>query len=163
MGRKQQKGQGGRGGVKSSGQRIEHKEAFQRMNFLYQAAVLMASTPVATNRKQESTTLTSEPSANIKQNKCNTISGLGRFYAHTLRQVERKLVLRSHPYVKRTMCKYCEGILLCGVTASVRTSTRGKNTWLQTVCKECQHAKSLPVMHGKELHAERAAVQDIGK
>ncbi|KAG8451942.1 hypothetical protein GDO86_003942 [Hymenochirus boettgeri] len=74
---------------------IKDKEAFQRLNFLYQAAhCVLAQNP-----------------ENIQ---------LARFYCHTLRTVSKRLVLRNDPSVKRTICKRCSALLISGVTTSIR-------------------------------------------
>ncbi|PKC60239.1 Rpr2-domain-containing protein [Rhizophagus irregularis] len=70
---------------------IQHREIYQRMNFLYQAATLMT-----------------------------TITSLGRFYINTMKTIGTKQVLRIDPSIKRTICKRCETILLPGVTSKVR-------------------------------------------
>ncbi|KAG7488352.1 hypothetical protein MATL_G00034450 [Megalops atlanticus] len=74
---------------------IKDKEAFQRLNFLYQAAhCVLAQNP-----------------ENVE---------LARFYCYTQRTISKRLVLRQDPSVKRTMCKKCYSLLVPGVTATVR-------------------------------------------
>ncbi|XP_036378265.1 ribonuclease P protein subunit p21 isoform X2 [Megalops cyprinoides] len=74
---------------------IKDKEAFQRLNFLYQAAhCVLAQNP-----------------ENVE---------LARFYSYTQRTISKRLVLRQDPSVKRTMCKKCYSLLVPGVTATVR-------------------------------------------
>ncbi|XP_078524589.1 ribonuclease P protein subunit p21 [Lissotriton helveticus] len=77
-----------------SGQ-VKDKEAFQRLNFLYQAAhCVLAQNP-----------------ENIE---------LSRFYCFTERTISKRLVLRQDPSIKRTVCKMCYTLLIPGVTATVR-------------------------------------------
>eukprot|EP00079_Xenopus_tropicalis_P032877 XP_017946648.1 PREDICTED: ribonuclease P protein subunit p21 isoform X1 [Xenopus tropicalis] len=74
---------------------IKDKEAFQRLNFLYQAAhCVLAQNP-----------------ENVE---------LARFYCHTERMISKRLVLRQDPSVKRTICKKCSSLLISGVTSTVR-------------------------------------------
>uniref|UniRef100_A0A8D0B6S0 Ribonuclease P/MRP subunit p21 n=1 Tax=Salvator merianae TaxID=96440 RepID=A0A8D0B6S0_SALMN len=74
---------------------IKDKEAFQRLNFLYQAAhCVLAQNP----ENQE----------------------LARFYCHTQNSISRRLVLRQDSSVKRTICKSCFSLLIPGVSSTVR-------------------------------------------
>ncbi|KAJ8376817.1 hypothetical protein SKAU_G00073970 [Synaphobranchus kaupii] len=96
---------------------IKDKEAFQRLNFLYQAAhCVLAQNP-----------------ENVE---------LARFYCFTQRTISKRLVLRQDPSVKRTMCKKCCSVLVPGVTASVR-QRRGRNRERVTLvrCVSCGQTK----------------------
>ncbi|XP_053310970.1 ribonuclease P protein subunit p21 [Spea bombifrons] len=74
---------------------IKDKEAFERLNFLYQAAhCVLAQNP-----------------ENVE---------LARFYCQTQRVISKRLVLRQDPSVKRTICKRCSSLLIPGVTSTVR-------------------------------------------
>ncbi|XP_069507607.1 ribonuclease P protein subunit p21 [Ambystoma mexicanum] len=96
-----------------SGQ-IKDKEAFQRLNFLYQAAHCVLS----------------QNPENIE---------LARFYCHTERTISKRLVLRRDPSVKRTICKRCHSLLLPGITATVRQRRRRNHRPRRTVvrCISC--------------------------
>ncbi|XP_033124434.1 ribonuclease P protein subunit p21-like [Anneissia japonica] len=92
-----------------------YKDAFQRMNFLYQAAHL---------------TLKQDPD-NLE---------LVRFYIYTMKMIAQRLVLRIEPEIKRTICKKCSLLLVPGVTAISRQ--RGKREQHQVVtCISCGHLK----------------------
>ncbi|XP_060615366.2 ribonuclease P protein subunit p21 [Anolis sagrei] len=91
---------------------IKDKEAFQRLNFLYQAAhCVLASNP----ENQE----------------------LARFYCHTQNSISRRLVLRQDPSVKRTICKSCFSLLVPGVSATVRQRKRRNQRWTAVQCLKC--------------------------
>ncbi|KAK4021695.1 ribonuclease P protein subunit rpr2 [Daphnia magna] len=70
-------------------------DGFHRMNFLYQASVVM---------------LNAVPS-------CPSISS---FYGTNIVSIGKKLQLKLDPSLKRTMCKGCKGLLIPGKTAEVR-------------------------------------------
>ncbi|XP_071954302.1 ribonuclease P protein subunit p21-like [Antedon mediterranea] len=92
-----------------------YKDAFQRMNFLYQAAHLT-----------------------LKQDPEN--EELVRFYIHTMRMIAQRLVLRIEPEIKRTICKKCSLLLVPGITAITRI--RGKREHHRVVtCKSCGQVK----------------------
>ncbi|XP_029905585.1 ribonuclease P protein subunit p21 [Myripristis murdjan] len=74
---------------------VKDKEAYQRLNYLYQAAHCVLS-----------------------QNPENV--ELARFYCFTQKTIARRLVLRQDPSVKRALCKKCCSLLVPGVTATSR-------------------------------------------
>ena len=98
MGKKKQKN--------SEPRLIQHREIYQRMNFLYQAATLM-------------TTITTDTQPQTPSNSKN-LASLGRFYVNTMKTIGTKQVLRIDPSIKRTICKRCDTILLPGVTSRIR-------------------------------------------
>jgi hypothetical protein len=76
----------------------ENTQVYQRMNFLHQAAVLLASIPkeVAT---AESKDLSNDPKRITTNYTIDTahepaLSPLSRHYCNTMKQISRKLVLR---------------------------------------------------------------------
>ncbi|KAL2089590.1 hypothetical protein ACEWY4_014278 [Coilia grayii] len=98
---------------------IKDKEAFQRLNFLYQAAhCVLAQSP-----------------ENVE---------LARFYCHTQKTIARRLVLRQDPSVKRSVCQRCCGLLVPGVTGTVRQrKRRGKRSATVLRCVSCGHTRKL--------------------
>ncbi|XP_062412986.1 ribonuclease P protein subunit p21 isoform X2 [Sardina pilchardus] len=98
---------------------IKDKEAFQRLNFLYQAAhCVLSQSPENTE--------------------------LARFYCFTQKTIARRLVLRQDPSVKRTICKRCCGLLVPGVTATLRQRKRkGKRSVTMLRCLSCGQTKKL--------------------
>ncbi|XP_053563530.1 ribonuclease P protein subunit p21 isoform X2 [Bombina bombina] len=95
---------------------IKDKEAFQRLNFLYQAAhCVLAQNP-----------------ENVE---------LARFYCHTERMISQRLVLRQDPSIKRTICKRCSSLLLPGVTSTVRQKKHHGQRRTVVRCLSCGHTK----------------------
>ena len=76
----------GRDDASSSGGPLRQREAYMRMNFLFQAAQLTASGPAA----------------------CLPLS---RFYAATMRKIGSRLTIRSSPPLKSDTCKVCYSLL----------------------------------------------------
>jgi ribonuclease P protein subunit RPR2 len=123
---------------------IQHREIYQRMNFLYQAATLMTTITAQPSLTSTSTTTSAaqQPSlsnqeqglqqgqskiikSNATTNTTNldntkNLASIGRFYINTMKTIGTKQVLRIDPSIKRTICKRCETILLPGVTSKVR-------------------------------------------
>ncbi|XP_031567119.1 ribonuclease P protein subunit p21-like [Actinia tenebrosa] len=92
-----------------------NKDAFTRINFLYQAA----SITLATNPRN---------------------TGLVRFYMNSLTSVAQKNVLRLDPSIKRTVCKKCHSLLVPGVTCKVRTKAK-RECHVVVTCLCCKKVK----------------------
>ncbi|XP_068174537.1 ribonuclease P protein subunit p21 [Antennarius striatus] len=98
---------------------IKDKDAYQRLNYLYQAAHCVLS-----------------------QNPENV--ELARFYCFTQRTIAKRLVLRQDPSVKRTLCKKCSSLLIPGVTATARQRRKkGKTRFTVVSCLSCGQSKTL--------------------
>ncbi|XP_071005460.1 ribonuclease P protein subunit p21-like isoform X2 [Oncorhynchus clarkii lewisi] len=96
---------------------VKDKEAFQRLNFLYQAAHCVLS----------------QTSENVE---------LARFYCFTQKTIAKRLVLRQDPSVKRTLCKKCCSLLVPGVTATARQRrTKHRNRMTVLRCLRCGQCK----------------------
>ncbi|KAM9797463.1 ribonuclease P protein subunit p21 [Syngnathus typhle] len=98
---------------------VKDKEAYLRLNYLYQAAhSVLAENP-----------------ANVE---------LARFYCFTQRTIAKRLVLRQDPSVKRTICKKCCSLLIPGLTATIRQRKRGKKRRVTVLrCLSCKQSKTL--------------------
>ncbi|XP_031724172.1 ribonuclease P protein subunit p21 [Anarrhichthys ocellatus] len=98
---------------------MKDKDAYQRLNYLYQAAHCVLS-----------------------QNPENV--ELARFYCFTQKTIARRLVLRQDPSVKRTLCKKCCSLLVPGVTASTRQRRKNRKARFTVVrCLSCEQSKTL--------------------
>ncbi|XP_032381974.1 ribonuclease P protein subunit p21 [Etheostoma spectabile] len=97
---------------------LKDKDAYQRLNYLYQAAhCVLAQNP-----------------ENVE---------LARFYCFTQRTIARRLVLRQDPSVKRSLCKKCCSLLIPGVTASTRQRRKNSRTRFTVVrCLSCGQSKT---------------------
>jgi len=65
---------------------------------------------------------------------------LAHFYNFNLRQISQKLVLRISPYIKQTICKHCDQILIPGKTALYRIRPRRQCHTIIT-CTTCGKVK----------------------
>ncbi|KAI9025696.1 RNAse P Rpr2/Rpp21/SNM1 subunit domain-containing protein [Hyaloraphidium curvatum] len=122
---------------------VQHKEAFMRMNHLYQAAVLMTGMARAAAAPGADAASDPKPAEKAKEAaQDQSMVNLGSYYAHLMRTVGKKLVIRADPSVKRTICKYCDAVLLPGIGADVRTKSKpNKRTSIR--CRRCGRARSL--------------------
>ncbi|KAM4700897.1 ribonuclease P protein subunit p21-like [Discoglossus pictus] len=109
---------------------IKDKEAFQRLNFLYQAAhCVLAQNP-----------------ENVE---------LARFYCHTERMISKRLVLRQDPSVKRTICKRCSSLLVPGITSTVRQKKHHGQRQTVVRCLSCGLTKRFINNPNYQLWCER--------
>lgn len=102
---------------------VPHKDQYQRISFLYQAANAMAFDPAT--------------------------EALGRMYTRAMKDTAKKSVLRLSPTVKRSVCKKCNRVLINGYTVKTRitNSSRMANDTsdvLELVCV-CGEVKRFPV------------------
>ncbi|XP_013080648.2 ribonuclease P protein subunit p21-like [Biomphalaria glabrata] len=97
------------------GPRFVHKEIFQRVNFLYQAAQMV-----------------------LKQDPKNI--ELCRYYISTMKTVAEKHVIRIHPCIKRTYCKKCNVVFVSGKTCRIRSRSQSEKHTVVT-CLLCGNIK----------------------
>ncbi len=107
-----------------------NKDAFCRMNYLYQAAH----------------TLLRESPQNIE---------LVRHYTHILQSIAKKQVLRIHPEIKRQLCKKCCMLLVPGVTCTVRKKGKTQKHIVVT-CLDCTSVKRFPTRANYQLWVDQA-------
>ncbi|CAJ0847396.1 2608_t:CDS:2 [Entrophospora sp. SA101] len=131
----------GGGGGEPSSRQIQHRELYQRMNFLYQAATLMTTTSTSNN-------------SSIVSNDNNKLASVGRFYINTMKTIGKKQVIRMDPSVKRTLCKKCETLLLPSITSHVRIKSCPE-PGLQITCKYCNAKKKFSTHKDLKLDLEK--------
>ena len=93
--------------------KIPNKEAIERMNYLYQLA-------------HEALKVNNE--------------GLARFYIYTMKGIAKRCVIRLDPSIKRTICKYCNSLLISGITMRTRISSN-RETHVIQICLYCDNQK----------------------
>ena len=93
--------------------KVQNKDALERMNYLYQLAY-------------KSLDLGNE--------------ALARFYIFTMTGIAKRLAIRLDPSIKRTICKYCNSLLVAGITMRVRISPKRETHVIQT-CLYCGQQK----------------------
>ncbi|CAI8024690.1 Ribonuclease P protein subunit p21 [Geodia barretti] len=123
MGKKQKRG--------SKQSIVPHREAFMRMNFLFQASLAV---------------LSANPSH----------PQLSRFYVHTMKNVGKRLVLRMDPGMKRMLCKGCDSLLVPGVTATHRVRAH-RETHVVVKCLTCGNVKRFPTRPDYQLWSDNPA------
>lgn len=145
---------------------VPNKASYCRLSFMYQAASFLAAE--SANQSQASDQAASQktgPDMNMEidgqhfdpsnAEKNRRVATQTRTMSHRLladfRSVSLKSQIRVSPAMKRTICKFCDTLLVEGQTctsAVENTSKGGKKPWadvLVTTCHTCHHAKRFPV------------------
>jgi RNase P subunit RPR2 len=104
-------------------------EAATRINYLYQAAIVIA-------KKKKKSSKAKEFSRRV----------LSTHLSHLMVCIGRKSVTRSSREMKRTVCKGCHILLRTGEGASVRTSEERGNKKMRVTCGQCGTKKRFPIM-----------------
>jgi len=132
------KGKGNKAG--KGGDNVPNKAVHSRINYLQQAAVLLASTSTtptqqAGKHQQPSSESNDEPSTST-----NPLHSMSRHLVKDLRSIARKKRIRLSPDVKRTLCKYCDSVLIDGKTceSTVENKSReGRKPWADVLVRKC--------------------------
>ncbi|KAK7426803.1 hypothetical protein QQZ08_006704 [Neonectria magnoliae] len=134
-------------GQKTKGpQGVQNRHIYNRASYLYQAATYFASQPHDAVAKSSSASVAA-PNTNGQ----NATQNLSRQMISSMRAVSLKAQIRQSPALKRTICKFCDTLLIEGQTCNSTVendSKGGRKPWadLLTIrCKTCGNAKRYPV------------------
>ncbi|XP_067004573.1 ribonuclease P protein subunit p21 [Anabrus simplex] len=114
---------------KKNKKKAKEDEAFQRLNFLYQAQhVVMAA--------------------------CPNYPDIAAYYGYNLFSIAKKNLVKLQPSLKRTICKGCQSLLIPGVSARVRVRKQPSRCVLWT-CIRCQTQRRFLTRRDYNLWSER--------
>ncbi|KAH7919734.1 Rpr2-domain-containing protein [Leucogyrophana mollusca] len=137
---------------------VSNRDIIQRLNFLYQASVLLGNISAASDgaiSPDTSPIIPHDSSAQYaKENRkrhrkrsrrvVNTLE-LSRSYVDTMKIVGQKTNVKIDPTVKRVICKGCSVILVPGTTAKIRVKTSKSHGHLVTYsCIGCKTSRRIP-------------------
>ncbi|KIJ19058.1 hypothetical protein PAXINDRAFT_70182 [Paxillus involutus ATCC 200175] len=147
---------------------IANRDILQRLNFLYQASVLLngivpiAPAPPSDDENQD---VQSSPQAEVaaesssqsgkvrRRRRVVTTSELSRSYVDVMKIVGQKTNVKMDPSVKRLICKGCSSVLTPGVSATVRIKNSTSHSHLISYkCNRCRTERRIPAP--PVLHAE---------
>lgn len=164
-----------KGAKRKAGSGVQNRPAYTRISFLYQAAALLASTrqeqqqqPVAKSVSEladkpelerydgQAVPADGADSGPLSKDKekhdsRRQLEGMSRRLLSDLRSVSLKSQIRLSPGLKRTVCKFCDTLLVEGksCTSVVENKSRGaRKPWadvLVITCGTCGRAKRFPV------------------
>ncbi|ROW10289.1 hypothetical protein VMCG_01903 [Cytospora schulzeri] len=148
---------------------IQQRAMYSRMSFLYQAATCMAIIDAGNSESAKSTQTTPPAAAdsdahmedghkddykvgiNHDGNPPPTTQALSRKLLTDLRSVTLKTQIRMNSDIKRTICKYCDTLLVEGqtCTSTVENQSKGgRKPWadlLTIKCHTCSQTRRYPV------------------
>uniref|UniRef100_A0A1Q3F4W0 Putative ribonuclease p protein component 4-like isoform x1 n=1 Tax=Culex tarsalis TaxID=7177 RepID=A0A1Q3F4W0_CULTA len=104
---------GNNGNAKKQARLCPGRDSYERMNFLYQASVLMA----------------------------DRVPALSGSYGKLMKSIGKKAVLRVEPAIKRTLCTRCGVALSSSSTASYSDFRHKKLSYVEVRCKLCEFSK----------------------
>lgn len=140
---------------------VPNKAIYSRLSYLYQAAAYLQSQqlPSTTTQAggQTQDPSNSESDAKRQQGAQRDIrSAASRRLLSDLRAASLKTQIRIDPAVKRTVCKYCDSLLVEGVSckSSVENKSKGgRKPWADVLvvrCGTCGGEKRVPVSAGRQ-------------
>lgn len=136
---------------------VPNRHVYSRISFLYQAASYL-STSAAKQDASSSQTDTEQASV--------AAQNLSRKMITDLRAVTLKSQVRISPALKRTICKYCDTLLVEGQTCSSSVENKskgGKKPWADVLvikCHTCGRAKRFPVSAERQKRRPQRASTD---
>ncbi|XP_008992344.1 ribonuclease P protein subunit p21 isoform X1 [Callithrix jacchus] len=138
---------------------VKDREAFQRLNFLYQVSLRQRphGTMLRAASPRMSAPLPQAAHCVLAQDPEN--QALARFYCHTERTIAKRLVLRRDPSVKRTLCRGCSSLLVPGLTCTQRQRRCRGQRWTVQTCLTCQRSQRFLNDPGHLLWGDRPEAQ----
>ncbi|KAM3457528.1 hypothetical protein MY3296_000960 [Beauveria thailandica] len=150
---------------------VQNKHIYARASYLYQAAAFLATaslppTPRTTNGAQAannhdtdalSKDMHQPPSAKdmtyppADNHQRRALQNMSRSLLVDMRAVSAKVLIRQRPGLKRTVCRYCDALLIEGQScdAAIENASRGgRKPWADVLvvrCRACGGAKRFPV------------------
>ncbi|XP_013192135.1 ribonuclease P protein subunit p21 [Amyelois transitella] len=96
--------------------KVQGNDAFQRINFLYQASKCISENNAA----------------------------LSSYYGNLIVNIAKKNVLKIHPDIKRQLCKKCRCMLIYNTTAKMKIKNKNKSKIIEWTCKSCGTKRTFP-------------------
>ncbi|KAI8880567.1 Rpr2-domain-containing protein [Backusella circina FSU 941] len=132
-------------------------QAFERINFLHQAATLMSTIQYNGGANEKQSAYRKTKVKKWKGDPTGTLLGPTRHFNDTIKSMSRRLVLRLDPSVKRTICKRCDTALMPAITSTTRIRSKPVTTMV-TSCNVCDAKKRFVVSEKHELFNDREDV-----
>lgn len=133
---------------------VANRHIYSRASYLYQAASYLAQVQEpkqqATSSKNESHNPQHSTTSDTALEK-KAVQNTSRQMISDMRAVTLKLLIRQSPDLKRTICKFCDSLLVEGKTCHStieNPSKGGKKPWADLLviqCLTCHNAKRFPI------------------
>lgn len=162
---------------------VPNRPMYSRISFLYQAATYLAASDTQTQTQStQKFPLTEGATVDVDMDVNDNINSdiadsqsnkptpgarnMSRRLLSQLRATTLKSQIRVNPEIKRSICKYCDTLLIEGQTCSSiveNKSKGGKKPWADTLvvkCQTCGREKRFPVNTPKQ---KRRPLRDSAK
>ncbi|KAL9557125.1 hypothetical protein MBANPS3_001543 [Mucor bainieri] len=134
-----------RGKDAKAGGIVKNVQAYERLSFLHQAAILMSTITYDTKQPSTASVPSSSSSSSSSQHSVKgwqgdppgTLHATSRYFNNHMRQITGKMVMRLDPSVKRLVCKRCDTPAIPAITSTNRIKSTPKPSVIQT-CKICK-------------------------
>ncbi|KAF7537358.1 hypothetical protein G7Z17_g12872 [Cylindrodendrum hubeiense] len=135
-------------------QGVPNRHIYNRASYLYQAATYLANqnSHQPPNVATKSSSASQEHSASTPSaNGQNAMLNMSRQMLSSMRAVTLKAQIRQSPGLKRTICKFCDTLLVEGktCTSTVENASKGgRKPWADVLtirCITCNSVKRYPV------------------
>ncbi|KAH6888098.1 RNAse P Rpr2/Rpp21/SNM1 subunit domain-containing protein [Thelonectria olida] len=134
---------------------VQNRHIYNRASYMYQAATYLASQqhrPSPNVTTKSSSVGGNEHSAQTESKPQNeTMQNMSRQMLSSMRAVTLKGQIRQSPALKRTICKFCDTLMVEGQTCTSiveNASKGGRKPWadvLKIKCNSCGNSKRYPV------------------
>ncbi|KAJ9155485.1 hypothetical protein NKR23_g1698 [Pleurostoma richardsiae] len=139
---------------------VSNRPIYSRVSFLYQAAAYLAAPQQHAQAHQAGDVQDGRQEIHAQTSQ---LQGMSRRLATDLRTVAQKTLIRVSPEMKRTICKYCDTLLVEGKTCTSvveNMSKGGKKPWADILvlrCNTCGGEKRFPVQAPRQ---KRRAIRE---
>ncbi|KAG2031575.1 RNAse P Rpr2/Rpp21/SNM1 subunit domain-containing protein [Suillus americanus] len=125
--------------------RVGNRDIIQRLNFLYQASVLLNGMTVGPSSFSTCETDNTQDPPKKRQKRVVSTVDLSRSYIDTMKVVGQKTNVKIDPTVKRVICKGCHIVLIPGASSTVRVKNSKSHGHLVIhTCNSCRTSRRIP-------------------
>ncbi|KIK45135.1 hypothetical protein CY34DRAFT_801988 [Suillus luteus UH-Slu-Lm8-n1] len=128
--------------------KVGNRDIIQRLNFLYQASVLLNGMTAGPSSQVPSSTCETNDTQNSprkRQKRVVSTADLSRSYVDTMKSVGQKTNVKIDPTVKRVICKGCHIVLIPGASSTVRVkNSKSHGHIVIHTCNSCRISRRIP-------------------
>lgn len=146
--------------------RVGNRDIIQRLNFLYQASVLLNGMTAGPSSQVPFSTCETNVTQNPPKKRPKRVvstADLSRSYVDTMKVVGQKTNVKIDPTVKRAICKGCRIVLIPGASSTVRVKNSKSHGHLVIhTCNSCKTSRRIPappVLDANELESRSSTDQ----
>ncbi|KAG2132427.1 RNAse P Rpr2/Rpp21/SNM1 subunit domain-containing protein [Suillus bovinus] len=128
--------------------KVGNRDIIQRLNFLYQASVLLNGMTAGPSSLVPSSICETNNTQNLpqkRQKRLVSTADLSRSYIDTMKVVGQKTNVKIDPTVKRVICKGCHIVLIPGASSTLRVKNSKSHRHIVVhTCNSCRTSRRIP-------------------